>query len=1348
VFAEFISRHPRLVISIVVISILITGYYASQVKIGVSTGSFQLKNSAYKTYKKILSTFGSETDDVLVVTVSKDGYIFNRGDIESILQFEMKMKNEVHTVSNESLINYVLTGMHLINITESLPTTLNISVSPYIFEDVDKIKRAIGNYTYVENNANDTIKNSTYRIFILLPEYSNTLLPENLSGPSGEIFNFTYPDIIKNSSLKSTVYNATTMLIEEIEIYQNLTEYGASGEMSSPNIPQNYSLAYLNHTMDSVDFNITRATVAMEHYNGTYMEWYSYNLSFNLALALLYSGYPEIALGVYNFEKTAMSNATHAYYSDYVNWTAYFDTLSKFKEGNIPTETVLNATYKMENRTFGTLRDFLDEYRHKLENYSRGEVSYNEIMNDTWQAENMSVLMQNYTLCSYIQDKSTIPKINETIAQVENHSGYSEAIYLTHISTSTMGRMKNKIVYFYGEKMILGKVKNILENLKSILVSNERPQIKQDAWDLLYFGGGIGNVSFSITPFYRALVSYRDTIYSNFYANTSSIFWNYLTLKPLSMNYSYNEVNISRSYNLTDMLHDVRNMNQSAINMGIEKVKNFKNETVERIIFNYTSELKTFRKKIVNLTRDSKYICNKYSQLGTVADNFTALLNNVTAMGENTTRTVNKSINDTYSMRQIEDFFSLRHMYFNTLLSRDSLSTLLIIGVYNSSYEMKIYALGKNMSSNPYVSYHTIASKVLTREIEETATYDMKTLLPLSLVFLVILLMLTYRSLKAVILSLCAVLIAMVWLFAFTVLIGWDFDPILLAVPIMIVGIGIDDGIYVTLRYMEEREHRDRWRATQVTVASVGGALVLTTLTSMVGFMSNSISSMEDIQRFGILAAAGLIFSFVAMNTFLPAANLIFDTRGKIKKIAFKPARIGAEAAVKVPYLVIAVVLVFSAAGVISFTHLNTEFTIRDLAPANSEIVKYYHYYERNFNASVEYSYIYMCGNLTNPAVLKAMVEVQKNIENDTTVVHDYPIISPWSIMKTYADARPGEYYYNATFIKLFRESDINHDGIPDRNISMLYSMLKPEISSVLRGDQAIIIVRTDSHDLKKVDTLVRELNADAKPLRKYVKVEIAGDAIVGKASIDEINENQLRSLFLSITAAIAMLVVLFMYTKKSFTLGIIAAMPIMVVVTWNWVLMYVLGISLNVMTNTIASLCVGLGVDYGIHITHRFVEESHRYYDLKTALFRATERMGRGLVGAAATTIAAIGILTLSTIPPLSSFALILSFSILFAFIASIFFLPSLLLIWANFRRKHGYDNVDKKVVEGIKNGDIRILCMYHLSESACVEYVYSLIKKGKIAEARNIAAKMKEEGMDLSFLFRSSEEVHPPFE
>ena len=1310
----------------------------------MDTGRFELKNDAYKTYEKIVDTFGTEEDNVIIVCISHDGYILHKEDMEDILALEEKLNESVDIHDIQSIVDYIMAGMHILSELKSLPSNISVSFDTAIFSNLNKMRDAVENYEFIKATRNESAMNDSYRVFILLPSYINSSMGVALGGE----FGYTY--ILNESKYRDSVYNATNILLEEMEIYENLSRSVDNGEGSyfGVKLPEEHNLTFVNESIKQVEFNITQAQSIMEHYNTTYIEWYSYNVSFSMALSLLYSGQDSPALLIYKALKDVVERNIDRYYLMRSNWTSYAENLGMFLRNQTTTEEIINETNKMKSISFGTLRDYLDNYSSKLIHYLNSSVSWEEIRIWTLWTENISQNLIDYYSYSAQKDVDVLPLINGTISDVENRRGYENASRLVNIGKENTGDILHRIVYRYAEKMIYQKVLKILTNLKSILLRDETGEVKQYAWELLSFSFSNETSTFNHTPLKEALYSYRKWIYTEFYPNFTAILWDYLSLEPFEFNVTAEKnITYDLTYTRADMRRDIQNMHQEDIDQGIMQIKGFHNGSVESLIQNYTLGLNATRYNLTVIYQDLRYLIEKYSTYGgdravQMVDYFTEFKVNVS----DALKMVNNSENQTYSLRMIEDYFSSRDTYFNTLLSKDQLSTIFIIGILDWHYEMTIHNIVKAHKGK--VEYHALSSQVLIKQIEETATHDMRTFLPLSIMLLIILLYITYRTVRHVVLSLAAVLIVLVWMFGFATFIGWDFDPILLAVPIMIVGIGVDDGIYVTLRYMEERKNKSRERATMVTIASIGGALILTTLTSMAGFLSNTLSNMEDIRRFGVLAAAGLFFSFVVMNTFLPAANMLLDRVKHKRETSLKWTQIGARVALKNPYVIVVVALIVSSAGIMALGHINTEFNLKDLAPEDSEIIVYYHFYQNNFNASVELSYIYFEGNITSPEVIKAMAEVENNVKDDTTVVHHYSVISPWSIMKYHAELRRGQYGYNESYIKLFKESDVDGDGVPDGNISKLYKMLEPEISHVVKADKGIFIIHTDSEEGKRVNTLIDELNEDAKPLEKYGKVKIAGDAIVDKASVDELNENQLRSLGLSVTSAIIMLIILFRITKRSITLGIIAAIPIILVVTWSWLLMYILGISLNVMTNTIASLCVGLGVDYGIHITHRYVEESYRYYSLKEAILRATGYIGRGMLGASATTITAIGILTLSTIPPLSNFALILSVSILFSFISAIMVLPSLLIIWSNYRRKHGYDRVHKEVIEALKRGDWEVLCRYHISMDYCYLYVKQLISLGKIKEARDVVERLKEEGVNLESLLKSTNDFNPPFE
>ncbi len=105
-----------------------------------------------------------------------------------------------------------------------------------------------------------------------------------------------------------------------------------------------------------------------------------------------------------------------------------------------------------------------------------------------------------------------------------------------------------------------------------------------------------------------------------------------------------------------------------------------------------------------------------------------------------------------------------------------------------------------------------------------------------------------------------------------------DFNQIVQILPILLIGLGVDYGIHMTTRYQEELgAGADVERGTGIAIRTVGVALVLATVTTVVGFLTNLVSPVPALKDFGILAAVGIVVSFVLMLTLMPAIRLILD---------------------------------------------------------------------------------------------------------------------------------------------------------------------------------------------------------------------------------------------------------------------------------------------------------------------------------------------------------------------------------------------------------------------------------------------------------------------------------------
>ena len=107
-----------------------------------------------------------------------------------------------------------------------------------------------------------------------------------------------------------------------------------------------------------------------------------------------------------------------------------------------------------------------------------------------------------------------------------------------------------------------------------------------------------------------------------------------------------------------------------------------------------------------------------------------------------------------------------------------------------------------------------------------------------------------------------------------------SFNNITQIIPILLIGLGVDYGIHVTSRYREEiGRGQDVDGAIRTAIGTVGMALALATVTTAIGFLTNVLSPVPALKDFGVLAAVGIVVSFILTLTFFPAARRILDRR-------------------------------------------------------------------------------------------------------------------------------------------------------------------------------------------------------------------------------------------------------------------------------------------------------------------------------------------------------------------------------------------------------------------------------------------------------------------------------------
>jgi predicted RND superfamily exporter protein len=155
----------------------------------------------------------------------------------------------------------------------------------------------------------------------------------------------------------------------------------------------------------------------------------------------------------------------------------------------------------------------------------------------------------------------------------------------------------------------------------------------------------------------------------------------------------------------------------------------------------------------------------------------------------------------------------------------------------------------------------------------------------------------------------------------------------------------------------------------------------------------------------------------------------------------------------------------------------------------------------------------------------------------------------------------------------------------------------------------------------------------------------------------------------------------------KSILGGFIAVSPIVLTVLLNFALMSYLNIPLDIATIMIASIALGIGIDYSIHFTSRFKEEFARSDSQLEALEKTLTTTGRAILINALSVALGFSVLVFGQLVPMQRFGWLTAATMLISAFGAITFLPALIL-FTKTKFVGDFDHFQAmKKINGVKN-------------------------------------------------------------
>ncbi|PSQ45883.1 RND transporter [Halobacteriales archaeon SW_7_68_16] len=590
-------------------------------------------------------------------------------------------------------------------------------------------------------------------------------------------------------------------------------------------------------------------------------------------------------------------------------------------------------------------------------------------------------------------------------------------------------------------------------------------------------------------------------------------------------------------------------------------------------------------------------------------------------------------------------------------------------------------------------------SGILSAEFTSVILDSLLIVVPAAALLILGFLIFAYRDPFDLALGVVALLMAIVWTFGFMGLAGIAFSQLLVSIPVLLLAVGIDFGIHVVNRYREERYGvdgdtpiRDRLAAddgdgegptadavtpdeggVDAAIARAGRAedrteeviraamrvsgrqllvaFFIVTGTTVLGFGANATSDLGPIRNFGIVAAIGIIFTFLIFGVFLPALKVWLDTRRARTSLP----RAGVDTT-------------FSQEDFLPPEDLPGYVTglPEPFAPGTYTVTGTLNYLEDRFQSAQDNQVvIYVEGPMRRNTALESLDRLRQN-PPESFVVEDRRARadSVIGVIESRAERDPA-------FGALVDRNDRDDDGIPDDNLGTIYDRLFASPA----GDQARRFLTEDYRGARIVfstesDATQSAVTADATAVadRSRMTATPTGQTVVFQAVSDVIFASAFRSLLIALGATAVFLVFIYGVLEGRASLGLVNLVPIVATVAALAGTMRYFGIPFNALTATVLSIAIGLGVDYSAHLVHRFSEEYESGTDragLYDALDRTVRGTGGALLGSMLTTSTGTGVLALAITPILGQFGLLIALAVFYSFLTAVLITPSVAVVW-----------------------------------------------------------------------------------
>jgi predicted RND superfamily exporter protein len=562
--------------------------------------------------------------------------------------------------------------------------------------------------------------------------------------------------------------------------------------------------------------------------------------------------------------------------------------------------------------------------------------------------------------------------------------------------------------------------------------------------------------------------------------------------------------------------------------------------------------------------------------------------------------------------------------------------------------------LQMHYSGLPYV--RTTISEIVQREFIK--------FLILAALATTLILLLFFRSARAVFFSVLIVSVGVIWALGMVSLMGSRITVLTGMVPALLIVIGVPNNIFLLNKYHGEyRHHQNKMKALQRVIQKVGAEIFMTNLTTAAGFATFMVIDNEMLRTFGLVASVNIMVLYLLCLTLIPII-FSFLPPPEEKHIRHLDNRIVNRIADRFVYLVrfkrnwiYFFVFIIMSVAVYGITKMKSTGFILDDIPRKDPLYQDQKFFERTIRGVLPLEVVIDTkkpNGVLGSSFLKKVESFQEYGATFPDLGRSFSLVDGLK-MATQAYYNGSEKYYRLpsfqerTFLMPYLSGTLPGNKMVQSFVDSTYRIMRVNFRVADVGTNRMLEIQ---HDLQaRLDTLF--------PAGQY-KTILTGSSLKYTLGTEYLVKNLVQSLALAI-----LLIAIFMaYMYRRPGMILVSVFGNLLPLLFTAGLMGYCNISIKPSTLLVFSVTYGIAVDTAIHFLSKYRQHlSCRGVDPEAAVIKTLKEVGVSVIYTVSVLFVGFGIFVVSEFGGTKAMGFLISITLLIAVISNLLLVPSILL-------------------------------------------------------------------------------------